>query len=512
MNKNSLGREIPEVFNGRKLRPYQDPHNFEPSGNAAAKSVRRSRPGDAKLIDSMREAIEASGLKDGMTIGAHHHLRNGDALLNSVVKEIAEMGIRDITIASSSIHPVHENLIPYIRDGVITGIECGVNGPISRMVSSGELDIPITTRTHGGRARAMMTGEIVVDVSFLAAPTCDHYGNICACKGPSACGVVGYGHSDADYSGCVIAVTDNLVSHPAFPISIPQSKVDYVVEIESLGDPAKIVSTTTLVTTDPIGLQIAKYASTVIDASGLLQNDFSFQTGAGGTSLAVAENIRDMMRRQAITGSFGSGGITGYFVDMLEEGLIQALFDVQSFDLRAVDSARRNEAHIEMSADLYANPFNSGCIVNQLDCVVLGAREVDINFNVNVNTESDGKLSGNTGGHADTAAGAKLSIIVAPSIRARLPIIREDVTTISTPGETIDAVVTERGVALNRKYEHLAAEIRRKGVPVKSIEELKDEVYGLTGIPRPIEFSDEIVGLIEYRDGSITDVVRKVSS
>jgi citrate lyase subunit alpha/citrate CoA-transferase len=163
-----------------------------------------------------------------------------------------------------------------------------------------------------------------------------------------------------------------------------------------------------------------------------------------------------------------------------------------------------------MSADMYANPFNSGCVVNQLDCVVLGAREIDTDFNVNVNTESDGRLSGNTGGHADTAAGAKLAIVVAPSIRARLPIVRDEVTTISTPGETIDVVVTERGVALNRKYEGLALDLAKRGVPVKPIAQLKDEIYAVTGVPRPIELTDKIVGLIEYRDGSITDVVCQV--
>ena len=242
----------------------------------------------------------------------------------------------------------------------------------------------------------------------------------------------------------------------------------------------------------------------------MLKKGFSFQTGAGGASLAVAANVRDLMRKQAITGSFGAGGITGYFVDMLEEGLLEALFDVQSFDLKAVASVGRNPAHIEMSADMYANPFNAGCVVNKLDCVVLGAREVDVDFNVNVNTESDGTLNGNTGGHADTAAGAKLAIVVAPSIRARLPIVRDEVTTISTPGETIDAIVTERGVALNSKYQALAPDLRRRGVPVKSIIELRDEIYGITGAPRPIEFTDKIVGLVEYRDGTITDVIRQV--
>ncbi|MER2527962.1 MAG: citrate lyase subunit alpha [Candidatus Competibacter denitrificans] len=510
MSKNSLGREIPDTWRGRTLRPYRDPFSIRPEGPRVARPICRINPGDNKRLGSLREAIEAAGLRDGMTIGAHHHLRNGDLVLNSVVKEIAAMGIRDIGIASSSVHPVHEALIPFIRDGVITRIECGVNGAISRMASTGQLDVPIITRTNGGRGRAMMCGDIKVDVAFIGAPTCDEYGNICASKGPSACGVVGYSHSDADYADCVIAVTDNLVPYPAFPISIPQTKVDYIVKIDSLGNPAKIVSTTTRVTTDPIGLQIAKYAATVIELSGLLKNGFSFQTGAGGASLAVAANVRDMMRKQAITGSFGAGGITGYFVEMLEEGLLEALFDVQSFDLQAVASVGRNPAHIEMSADMYANPFNAGCVVNRLDCVVLGAREIDVDFNVNVNTESDGTLNGNTGGHADTAAGAKLAIVVAPSIRARLPIVRDAVTTVSTPGETIDAIVTERGVALNKKYQALAPDLRRRGVPVKSIVELRDEIYSITGAPRPIEFTDKIVGLVEYRDGTITDVIRQV--
>jgi citrate lyase subunit alpha/citrate CoA-transferase len=510
MIRNSLGRELPETFCGRSLRPYRDPFSVKPEGQRAVRPLCRVNPGDQKLLGSLREAIEASGLRDGMSIGTHHHLRNGDQVLNAVVREIAALGIRDITIAGSSVHPVHEELIPYIRNGVISRIECGVNGQISRMVSGGELDIPIITRTHGGRARAMMCGDIRVDVAFIGAPSCDAYGNICASRGPSACGVVGYSHSDADYAGCVIAVTDNLVPYPAHPISIPQNKVDYVVPIDSLGDPAKIVSTTTRITTDPIGLQMAKYAASVIELSGLLKNGFSFQTGAGGASLAVAAHVRDMMRRQSLTGSFGAGGITGYFVEMLEEGLLEALFDVQSFDLKAVESAGRNSAHIEMSADMYANPFNSGCVVNQLDCVVLGAREIDVDFNVNVNTESDGRLSGTTGGHADTAAGAKLAIVVAPSIRARLPIIRDAVTTVSTPGQTIDAIVTERGVALNGKWQALAPDLARRGVPVKTIHQLKDEIYAITGIPRPIEFTDNIVGLIEYRDGTITDVVRQI--
>ncbi|GAJ21026.1 unnamed protein product, partial [marine sediment metagenome] len=68
----------------------------------------------------------------------------------------------------------------------------------------------------------------------------------------------------------------------------------------------------------------------VVEASGLFQNGFSFQTGAGGIALAVAKYIGKEMERRRIKGSFGCGGITGYFVQMLEKNLFKALFDVQS--------------------------------------------------------------------------------------------------------------------------------------------------------------------------------------
>ena len=104
----------------------------------------------------------------------------------------------------------------------------------------------------------------------------------------------------------------------------------------------------------------------------------------------------------------------------------------------------------------------------------------------------------------------KLSLIVVPLIRGRLPMIRDEVTTITTPGETVGVIVTERGVAVNDKLPELKAELIRRRVPVKDIRQLRDEIYAVTGVPKPIEFEDDVVGLIEYRDGSIIDVVRKV--
>ena len=106
--------------------------------------------------------------------------------------------------------------------------------------------------------------------------------------------------------------------------------------------------------------------------------------------------------------------------------------------------------------------------------------------------------------------GAKVSIVVAPSIRGRLPIVRDAVTTITTPGETVGVIVTERGIAVNDNLPELKAELIRRHAPVKDIHQLRDEIYAVTGVPKPIEFEDKVVALIEYRDGSIIDVVRQV--
>ena len=149
-------------------------------------------------------------------------------------------------------------------------------------------------------------------------------------------------------------------------------------------------------------------------------------------------------------------------------------------------------------------------MVNRLDCAILSATEIDVNFKVNVNTESMGYLLHNTGGHCDVAAGAKVSIVVCPSIRGRLPMIRDEVTTITTPGETVGVIVTERGIAVKENLTDLKAELIRRKAPVKDIRQLRDEIQAVTGVPRPVEFEDKVVGLVEYRDGSIIDVVRKV--
>lgn len=509
--KNVLGRELPDYIEGYgEIKPFEGA--FENCGVVEKRSmkVKSVTPGEDKVLASIEEALDKVEIKDGMTISFHHHLRNGDFVLNMVMHAIAKRGIKDITIAASSIFPIHEPLVEYMKSGVVTGIYANyMSGPVAQAISKGYLKKPAVMMTHGGRPRAMECGDLHVDVAFIAAPTADTYGNLNGVQGPSACGTLGYAVTDAEFADKVVAITDNLVAYPACPIDITQIYVDYVVKVDSIGNPAGIVSGTTKITKDPVGLKIAKMATEVIEASGLIKDGLSFQTGAGGTSLAVAAELKEIMKAKGVVGSFAAGGVTGYIVEMFEEGLFKNIFDVQCFDLKAAESYTKNPGHMAMSASMYGNPHNKGAVVNNLDVMILGATEIDTNFNVNVTTGSDGVIMGGSGGHSDTAAGSKLAIIVTNLVKARLPIIKDKVTTVTTPGESIDVLVTERGIAVNPKRQDLIEKLKETNLPVMTIEELKEVAEKMTGKPEAIKTTDEVVAIIEYRDGTVIDVVKK---
>lgn len=462
---------------------------------------------ETKVLASLEEAFRRSEVRNGMTISFHHHLRDGDLVVNMALDVLANMGIRDLVLAPSALFPAHKDVLRHVRSGVVRAIHGSVNGPVGRAASEGLFGFPVILRSHGGRVRAMQTGELQVDIAVIAAPTADGMGNISGVSGPSACGSLGYAFSDALYARHVIAVTDNLVEYPAVPFSIPQTLVDWIVPVERIGDPERIVSGTLRVTRDPLRLVIAEQAAKVIEWSGVFVDGFSMQAGAGGISLAASAFIRERMRRTGIQGGFISGGITEQSVEMLEEGLFHTLLDVQSFDTAAVASLTRNASHIEMSASFYANTAAKGCVVDRLDTAILGATQVDTSFNVNVNTESDGVLLHGIGGHMDTAAGARLTVIVTPLLRGRMPMIVDRVITATTPGDTVDVVVTERGVAVNPGRSDLVENLKGKGIPLVDIHDLKKYAEEMTGVPRPPRFSKKIIGVVEYRDGSVIDVI-----
>lgn len=510
--KNAIGREIPAKISGiEDVQPFAGAFAAIPEMRRQAPKIKTIKPTDSKLVTSLLDVFKKIPVTDGMTLSFHHHFRNGDGVVNMVLATAGQLGLKNLTVALSSVFPVHAPIIEHVKNGVVTGLDTNyMSGPVAQAVSRGLFKKPVILRTHGGRGRAIECGQLKIDVAFIAAPAADAYGNLNGVQGPAACGSLGYAFPDAQYADHVVAVTDFLEEYPLSPVSIPQTRVDYVVKVECVGDPKGIVSGTTRITKDPVGLKIAETAAKVIQATGLIKNGFAFQTGAGGASLATAAFVRKMMEKDNIVGSFALGGITGYMVDMLEKGLFKKLMDVQGFDLEAIRSLANNPNHLEIGADYYASPFNAGCAVNQLDVVILGATEMDIDFNVNVVTGSDGVIMGGSGGHADAAAGAKVTIIVANLLRGRLPIIVDKVLTATTPGETIDVLVTERGVAVNPLRQDLKEKLVAAGLPVKDIQELKQLAEKIAGTPKALKTRENIVAVVEYRDGTIIDVVRQV--
>ena len=509
---NHVGREIPDELIRKGFKPFdgqyaRDGYLYKKAAPTVKGNV---RPVQSKVVSSLSEAIRRCGLKDGMTVSFHHHFRDGDMVVNMVMAEIANLGIRDITICASSLGDVHGPIVPLIENGTITGISSsGVRGPIGEAISSGKLQKIAMIRSHGGRVRAIEAGDIHIDVAFIGAPTCDIMGNARAKGGKSNCGVLSYSMVDAKYADKVVVITDCLVPFPNVPASIDQIDVDYVVVVDKIGNPQKIVNALLRFTQDPRELMIAEYAAKVVTHTPYFKDGFSFQTGGGGPSLAVTRFLREDMLKKKIRMSFAMGGITRPMVELLKEGLIQTIVDAQDFDIASIESVGVTPGHIEISTSQYANPLNKGAFVNQLDYVILGALEVDTAFNVNIVTGSDGVIRGAPGRHVDTAAGAKCAIIVAPLIRGRNATVKDRVLHVTTPGESIDVVVTEAGIAVNPARADLLEALREANLPLCTIEELRDAAIQTVDIPEEIQFEDRIVALVEYRDGTIIDVIRK---
>jgi len=511
---NAVGREIPEeileitgkdIFRGNN---YKEGVEFRKQGPIVKPVMDHDT---SKLVGSIREALEKCGAHDGMTLGFHHHFREGDLVVNMVMKECHDMGLKDITICASSLGKAHDELLPYIEDGTITNIQSsGVRGKIGEAISQGKLKGLAIMRSHGGRVRAIQTGETTIDISFVGAPTADDYGNLKGIGGKSDCGVLSYSFVDGNHANKVVAVTDCLVPFPNYPADINCTKVDYVCVVDSIGIPEKIATGAAKPTTDVRKLTMADYCTQVVINTPWFKDGFSYQTGVGGASIASARSLGNIMREKGIHMGFAVGGMSKGMVDLLDEGLVGKLLDTQDFDLSAVRSVRHANHHF-ISAGAYANPFNKGAFVNKLDYVVLAALEVDTKFNCNVVVGSDGIITGAQGGHPDAAQGARCTIVITPLLQGRIPAVCTDVTTVTTPGESVDVVVTDYGVAVNPARQDILKALQEADcVPLKSIEELRDIAYSIAGEPQPVQFGDRIVGIIEARDGSVMDVVHQI--
>lgn len=475
-------------------------------------TLKAAKPADSKRCGSLQEVIRRSGLRDGMTVSFHHAFRNGDLVLNQVMAALAENGLKDLTLASSSLSDCHSPLVEHIRNGVVSSIyTSGLRGPLAEAISRGILKKPVQIHSHGGRVNLIESGELHIDVAFLAVPGCDEYGNANGFCGQASCGSLGYAKVDAEVADNVVLLTEAILPYPHHPASLQQDCVDLIVQLEQTGDADKIGADTTRMTSNPRELLIAHQAARVIVESGYFTDGFSLQTGTGGASLAVTRFLEEKMLARKVRAGFALGGITSTLVELHEKGLINRLLDVQSFDRAAAESLARNPGHIEISANQYANFTSKGATVDRLDVVVLSALEIDTDFNVNVLTGSDGVIRGASGGHCDTAAAARLAIIVAPLVRGRIPTLVKEVTTCITPGSGIDILVTDHGIAVNPARPELARRLGDGGLKIVSIDCLYQRALLLTGEPQPIAYTDNIVAVVRYRDGSVLDVVHQIA-
>src|SRR5215813_6986758 len=510
---NAAQRRVPTMVNGRPQIPYLGVGKYQPRGRRQAPPVRSSKDypenGDKRLPD-LETALRKCGLRDGMIVSNHHHLRDGDAVALMMLEAAARIGAKDLLWFPSASFPSQKPAIELMEKGVIHHIEGSLNGPLGDFCSHGNMRGLGVLRSHGGRWQAVQDGEVHIDIAVIAAPTADFFGNADGSHGPSACGSLGFALADSVYADRVIVVTDNLVPFPCVPWQIQGNNVDYVVEVESIGDPAKIVSGTTQITRSPDRLRIAELVARFLRDSGIMRDGFSFQAGAGGIALAFVDYLARMMKAANVKASFVRGGSTKYLVELLNEGLTDYILDGQTFDLDGVRSMANDPRHVATSPFTSYNYHGKGNFASLVDAVVLGATEVDVNFNANVVTHSDGRLLHGIGGWQNCLA-AGCTILAVPSFRDRIPVIIDEVTTLTGPGELIDVVATERGIAINPRRQDLLDAVEGSSLPIRPIQDIKAEVERICGgKPASPKLTDNPVAVVKWVDGTVLDTVWQI--
>ncbi|MGC2323239.1 MAG: citrate lyase subunit alpha [Terriglobales bacterium] len=507
---NAAGRVVPALVNGRRQVPFLGIGKHQPEGRKAAPPIRTARDYPAsgdKRVSDLATALHKCGLRDGMTISNHHHLRDGDAVALMALETAARMGVRDLMWFPSASFPAQAGVIELMEAGVVHHIEGSMNGPLGDYCSQGKMRGLGVLRSHGGRWQAIQDGEVHIDIAVIAAPTADAFGNATGSLGKSACGSLGFALADSMYADHVIVVTDNLVPFPCVPWQIQGNNVDCVVEVPSIGDPAKIVSGTTELTRSPDRLKISEYVARFLRDSGIMCNGFSFQAGAGGIALAFVDYLRRMMKEAGVKARFVRGGSTRHLVELLREGLTDYILDGQTFDLAGVESMAHDPRHVATSPFTSYNYNGKGFFNEMVDAVVLGATEVDLNFNANVVTHSDGRLLHGIGGWQNCLF-AGCTILAVPSFRDRIPVIVDEVTTLTGPGEMIDVVATERGIAINPRRQDLLDRMKGSQLPMRKIEDIQREVERICGgKPQRPQLRKNPVAVVKWVDGTVLDTV-----
>jgi citrate lyase subunit alpha/citrate CoA-transferase len=509
LERNALGRLVPTEVNGRPTTPFAGVGRHRPTGRKASPAIPTclDYPADGnKVVPSLRAALEKCGLRNGMTISTHHHFRDGDLLANQLFATCADMGLRDLVWFPSASFACHRPLMQLIDSGVIHHVEGSLNGPLGDYCTNGKMRGLGVLRSHGTRAQAIQDGEVHIDVAVLAAPSADRFGNANGIHGDAACGVLGYAVPDTMYADRTVVVTSNLVPFPCIPVQLSGTYADFVVVQDAIGDPARILSGTTEITRSPDRLFIAELTARFIRDSGIMRDGFSFQAGAGGISLAFSVFLAEDMKAAGVKASWAHGGTNHFLVRMLEQGLTPALVDGQAFDQEAISSIAAYRGHVSTTPLVSYNFHAKGNYVNLLDVAVLGATEVDTDFNANVVTHSDGRLRHGIGGWQD-CMNARCTILAVPAMRDRMPVFMDRVTTLCAPGELVDVIVSELGIAINPLRTDLVEATSGKGLPIRPIQDIKSEVERICGKPARPNPTDRVVAVVKWIDGTVLDSI-----
>ncbi len=182
---------MPDEINGKEAIPFMGVGKYRPSGRKYGPSIPTciDYPEDNnKVVGSLKEALVRCGLKDGMTVSTHHHLRDGDLVSNQIFAIASELGVKDLVWLPSASFPCNDPVIQYLEDGTVNRIEGSMNGPLGMFVSEGRMKGMAVLRSHGGRVQAIQDGDVKIDIAVLAAPAADSFGNARGTGGPSATG------------------------------------------------------------------------------------------------------------------------------------------------------------------------------------------------------------------------------------------------------------------------------------------------------------------------------------
>ena len=515
-------------INGKEYKPFVSAFNPAPqTGRFIGRRVAERIPHRRSKVTSLDAVMEL--IHDGDVISYPHYYRTGDTGLQLVVEKLRAANKKGIIIYGNAFFDhVDPWLIQAIRDGIIGGLYGNPYRALGDQIVKGEVLPWVGVGfSHGGRVRKLQTGEVRVKVAFGPVPMADRYGNANGLMGKpeELCGPLGLFAADAEYADYVCLLAGTVSETLVLPASISMELVDFVVPVPSAGQNSGIGSGTLDIAkakANPFNARIADNVTGVMKAAGVIKDNFAFQVGSGA-GLVVLDNIRAILKEMKIQANFTIGGITSLHVDMLDEGTVRHLLHGQLFEPspRVIASMLENPNHREITASYYASTATKEAAVNMLDPAVLSALEVDLGFNVNT-VCAGGRIIGGIGGGQDVAAGADLTIIFLPLATGKngkgFPKVVEKVYTRTTPGEVIDVIVTEEYVAVNPASastykDALLANGAGAGLKMVSIEELRQKsveaAQAFGSIPQAPEATGDIVHAIEWRDGTLLDVIRK---